>query len=72
VNLQAAKGASRINNTLIKIFAAVLSAPPRNFSLNDTRPAAQPVGQKRRGQGKRMATAGSDSDLIELQLLLAT
>ena len=69
VNLQAARGASRINNTLINIFAAALSAPSRNISLNYSRPAAQPAGRKRRGQGKRMATAGSDSDHFGLRTI---
>ena len=70
VNLQAARGASRINNTLINIFAAALSAPSRNISLNDSRPAAQPAGRKRRGQGKEMTTAGNDSDHIELRIIV--
>jgi len=70
MNLQAAKGASRIINTLINIFAAALSVPAHIISLYDSRPAAQTAGRKRCGQGKRMATAGSDSDHIGLRTIV--
>ena len=69
VNLQAANGASRIYNTLLNIFAAALSAPSRNISLNYNRPAAQPAGRKRRGQGKKMVTASSDTDHFGLRTI---
>ena len=70
MNLQAAKGSSRIINSLMNIFAAALSVPARIISLYDSRPVAQPAGRKRRGQGKEMTTAGNDSDHIELRIIV--
>ena len=70
MNLQAAKGSSRIINSLMNIFAAALSVPARIISLYDSRLVAQPADRKRRDQGKAMTTASSDCDHIELRTIV--